>query len=100
MEPEKAPLFSIQAEIIRLIQAANGQSPCYATPANGECGKMECVWRSDCLDETRELFPSFQLQKPGVEKSFDIPAEIIKLLQTDDGRKTDASKSTNSDCRE
>ena len=99
MEPEKAPLFGIQTEIIRLIQAANGQSPCYANPAGGECGKMECVWRSDCLDEARELFPSFQLQKPGMGKSFDIPAGIIKLLQANDGQETDAAKSTNSDYR-
>lgn len=100
MEPEKAPLFSIQAEIIRLIQAANGQNPCYATPAGGECGKMECAWRSDCFDEARELFPSLQMQQPKVEKSFGIPAEIIKLLQTDDGANAGAFKPTNSDCRE
>ena len=95
MEPEKAPLFSIQAEIIRLIQAANGQSSCYATPANGECGKMECAWRSDCFDEARELFPSLQMRQPEVEKSFGIPAEIIKLLQADDEQNACAVKHTN-----
>jgi hypothetical protein len=99
MEPEKAPLFSIQAEIIRLIQAANGQNSCYATPANGECGKTECAWRSDCFDEARELFPSLQMQRSEVEKSFGIPAEIIKLLQTNDGHETDVAKPTNSDHR-
>lgn len=86
MEPEKAPLFSIQAEIIRLIQAANGQNTCYATPVSGECSKMECIWRNDCFDEARELFPSLRAQKMEVVKSFGIPAGIIKLLQPDDGR--------------
>ena len=99
MESEKAPQFSIQAEIVRLIQAANGQSSCYATPANGECGKTGCAWRSDCFDEARELFPSLQMQQPEVEKSFGIPSEIIKLLQADDGPNTGAFKPTNSDCR-
>lgn len=86
MEPEKAPLFSIQAEIVRLIQVANEQDPCYATPVNGECGKVECAWRDDCFDEARELFPSLRMRKPEVAKSFSIPAEIIKLLQTGDGQ--------------
>ena len=84
MEPERVPLFSIQAEIIRLIQTANGQDACYAAPINGECSNMECLWRDDCFDEALELFPSLRAQKPAVKKSFDIPDEIIKLLQTDD----------------
>ncbi|MDO8812724.1 MAG: hypothetical protein Q7J38_11960 [Gallionella sp.] len=99
MESEKAPQFSIQAEIVRLIQAANGQSSCYATPANGECGKTGCAWRSDCFDEARELFPSLQMQQTEVEKSFGIPAEIIKLLQTNEGQEAGVVKLTNSDCR-
>lgn len=61
MEPEKIPLFSIQAEIIRLIQTADGQNPCYAAPVNGECGKMECSWRNDCFDEARELLFSSRM---------------------------------------
>lgn len=86
MEPKNAPLSSIQAEIIRLIQAANGQDSCYAAPVNGECSKTECTWRNDCFDEARELFPSLRAQNPEVAKSFGIPAGIIKLLQTDDGQ--------------
>jgi len=99
MEPEKALPFSIQAEIIRLIQTANGQESCYAAPVNGECSKMECAWREDCLDEALERFPSLRMQKPAVGKSFDIPAEIIKLLQANDGQEADVAKHTNSDCR-
>ena len=86
MESEEPPRFSIQAEIIRLIQAANGQNSCYATPANGTCSRAECAWRNDCFDEARELFPALQLQQPAMEKSFGIPAEIIKLLQAGDGQ--------------
>ena len=86
MEPDKTPPFSIQAEIIRLIQTANGQDSCYATPVNGECSKMECAWRNDCFDEAHGLFSSLRMRKPEVAKSFDIPAEIIKLLQTGDGQ--------------
>ena len=85
MEPDQTPPFSIQAEIIRLIQVANGQDSCYAAPVNGECSKTECSWRNDCFDEASELFPLLRVQKPGGVKSFGIPAEISKLLQTGDG---------------
>lgn len=84
MEPENTQLFGLQAEIIRLIQIANGQDACYATSVSGECGKTECAWRNDCFDEASELFPSLRIQKPIAEKSFDIPAGIIELLQIDD----------------
>ena len=86
VEPEEAPLFSIQAEIIKLIQTANGQNPCYATPVSGECSKMECTWRNDCFDEACELFPSLRMREPAVAKLFYIPDEITKLLQIDDGQ--------------
>jgi len=82
MEPDKTPSLSIQAEIVRLIQVANGQDSCYAAPVNGECSKTECSWRNDCFDEASERFPLLRVQKPGVAKSFGIPAEIIKLLKT------------------
>lgn len=95
MESEEAPPFSIQAEIFRLIQTANGQSACYATPVNGECSKRECVWRNDCFDEARELFPSLWIGKPEVAKSFDVPAEIIRLLQIDDAQDTCVAKPEN-----
>lgn len=86
MDPEEATSFSIQAEIIRLIQAANGQDLCYAAPINGECSKTECAWRNDCFGEAHERFPSLRTQEPVLAKSFRIPDEIIKLLQTDDGQ--------------
>ncbi|MDD5301370.1 MAG: hypothetical protein PHD65_12875 [Gallionella sp.] len=83
---DKARSFSIQAEIIRLIQVTKGQDSCYAAPVNGECSKTECSWRTDCFDEAGELFPALRVQQPVVAKSFDIPAEIIKLLQIGDVR--------------
>ncbi|MDD5299911.1 MAG: hypothetical protein PHD65_05380 [Gallionella sp.] len=86
MEPDKTLPFSIQAEIIRLIQVTKGQDSCYAAPVNGECSKTECSWRNDCFDEASELFPALRVQQPAVAKSFNIPAEIIKLLQTGDGQ--------------
>jgi len=46
--------FSLQAEIIRQIQANDGQTPCYATSAVNYCDKKECGWRHDCFDEVRE----------------------------------------------
>ena len=81
MKPEESRPLGIQAEIIRLIQTANGQDCCYATPVNGECSKMECSWRNSCFEEASEIFPSLRTRKPDAVKSFDIPAEIIKLLQ-------------------
>lgn len=79
MDPEEATSFSIQAEIIRLIQAANGQDLCYAAPINGECSKTECTWRNDCFDEASKQLPSLQTQKLIAAKSFRIADEIIKL---------------------
>lgn len=86
MDPERAASFSIQAQIIRLIQAANGQDLCYAEPINGECSKTECAWRNDCFDEAHERLPSLLTQEPVLAKSFHIPDGIIKLLQIDDGQ--------------
>lgn len=46
--------ISLQAEIIRQIQANDGQTPCYATSAIHQCDKKECGWRHDCFDEVHE----------------------------------------------
>lgn len=52
---DEAKPFSLQAEIIRQIQANDGQTPCYATSASNQCDKKECGWRHDCFDEAREI---------------------------------------------
>ena len=36
------------AELIRTIQKAEGNFPCFKT-ATGSCDQSECLWRTDCL---------------------------------------------------
>jgi len=50
-KPEETRPASIQAEIIRQIQANDGQKPCYATSAINYCDNKECGWRHDCFEE-------------------------------------------------
>jgi hypothetical protein len=38
-----------KTELIKLIQLAEGNFDCFATPAAGDCGQEKCLWRSDCL---------------------------------------------------
>ena len=54
VNPNETRSFSLQAEIIRQIQASDGQTPCYATPTSTQCDKKECGWRHDCFDEVGE----------------------------------------------
>lgn len=57
MEPEKEQRFSIQADLIRQIQAENGDVPCYATRTTENCDQkkeMGCRWRHDCYCEAEE----------------------------------------------
>jgi len=35
--------------LVRAIQQAEGNFPCFATAVAGECDQTECVWREDCL---------------------------------------------------
>jgi len=37
-------------ELIKSIQAGEGNFDCFATACNGECDQAECIWREDCLD--------------------------------------------------
>lgn len=48
--------FSLQVELIRQIQADNGQTICYATPTSVGCTKKqnECTWRHDCFLDAEE----------------------------------------------
>lgn len=36
-------------DVIRQFQRAEGNFPCFATAANGECDQFECLWRGECL---------------------------------------------------
>ena len=37
-----------KAELVRAIQSAEGNDPCFATGQASECGQAECLWRADC----------------------------------------------------
>ncbi len=37
-----------KAELVRSIQQAEGNNPCFATQQAGGCGQVECLWRDDC----------------------------------------------------
>lgn len=38
-----------KGDIIRLIQKAEGNFDCFATPTDGYCDQNGCLWRGDCL---------------------------------------------------
>jgi hypothetical protein len=38
-------------EVIRVIQTAEGNSPCYKTFS--DCGIMDCLWRGDCQSKKK-----------------------------------------------
>jgi len=35
-------------DLIRAIQAAEGNNVCFATASVQTCGQMHCLWRADC----------------------------------------------------
>ena len=37
-----------KAEIVRAIQAAEGNTACFDTGMAAECGQVNCLWRKDC----------------------------------------------------
>ena len=37
-----------KADLIRSIQTAEGNTPCFKTKGEG-CDQTDCLWRSDCL---------------------------------------------------
>jgi hypothetical protein len=39
-----------KAELIRTIQQAEGNSPCFQT-LKDDCGQQDCCWREDCLPQ-------------------------------------------------
>ena len=39
-----------KGEIIRSIQAAEGNPQCFGTGISETCGQMNCCWRPDCLE--------------------------------------------------
>jgi hypothetical protein len=37
-----------KADLVRTIQATEGNTPCFQTGAASSCGQENCLWRSDC----------------------------------------------------
>ena len=37
-----------KADMVRSIQTAEGNSPCFQTGAANSCGQDNCMWRTDC----------------------------------------------------
>ena len=38
-----------KTDLIRTIQSAEGNAPCFQTNAAGTCGQKDCCWHDDCL---------------------------------------------------
>jgi hypothetical protein len=38
-----------KGEIIRAIQEAEGNFPCFGTARDGFCDREDCMWKADCL---------------------------------------------------
>ena len=38
-----------KGEIIRAIQEAEGNFPCFGTALDGHCDREDCAWKEDCL---------------------------------------------------
>lgn len=39
-----------KTELIKSIQAKEGNFDCYSTPSSGKCDQADCCWRIDCLE--------------------------------------------------
>jgi hypothetical protein len=44
INPSKAK----KSDLVRAIQEAEGNLPCFATNMSAECGQDNCLWREDC----------------------------------------------------
>ena len=47
----KIPFKTTKVDLIRTIQKAEGNFPCFGTAADGVCDQTACCWRTDCLGE-------------------------------------------------
>ena len=41
--------------LVRAIQVTEGNFNCFASPLNGECDQLTCVWRDDCFATAKKL---------------------------------------------
>lgn len=42
-----------KTELIKTIQAVEGNFDCFSTAHNGECDQADCLWRNDCFAAAR-----------------------------------------------
>ena len=52
-----------KADLIREIQAKEGNFPCFGMALDGSCDQNECLWREDCLWKTTGLCFRRKIQK-------------------------------------
>ncbi len=43
-----------KTELIRTIQAEEGNFDCFATAYDGECDQVNCIWREDCFESAHK----------------------------------------------
>jgi len=46
---------STKVDLVRSIQAAEGNFGCFATAIDGDCDQVECIWRKDCFVAAKKL---------------------------------------------
>jgi len=39
---------SKKSDLVRAIQQAEGNTPCFDSNSAGQCGQHDCLWRKDC----------------------------------------------------
>lgn len=37
-----------KSDLVRAIQLAEGNAPCFGSKSSMECGQSNCLWREDC----------------------------------------------------
>ncbi len=45
-------------ELVKTIQAEEGNFDCFGSAVDGECDQLGCSWRDDCLSSARSGEPS------------------------------------------
>jgi len=50
-----ATTVSMQAMLIRQIQAEEGSKSCYATADANGCSNKECCWGNDCFEDALDI---------------------------------------------
>jgi hypothetical protein len=43
-----------KTQLIKLLQAGEGNFDCFATAHDGVCDQMSCLWRNDCLEVSQK----------------------------------------------